>query len=90
MMISPNSHVRQKEEDQEEEEEAGGERKGGPTGTPSPGAGAPIFQLGQGYRMQGTGENMDDGVGFQSTRWAEGARDQSYPLTIGMEGAIER
>ena len=33
---------------------------------------------------------MDGGVGRQSTVEVEGARDQSYPLTIGMEGATER
>ena len=42
MMINPNSLVRQKEEvHREEEEEAGSRRKGGPTGTPTPGADAP-------------------------------------------------
>ena len=33
---------------------------------------------------------MDGGVGFLSTRGTREARDQSYPLTIGMEGAIEK
>ena len=33
---------------------------------------------------------MDGGVGFQSSRGAEVAKDQSYPLTIGVEGATER
>ena len=33
---------------------------------------------------------MDGGVGRQSTGGAEGARDQSYPLTIGMEGGTKR
>ena len=40
--------------------------------------------------MRGTGENMDGGVERQTTGGAKGARDQSYPLTIGMEGATER
>ena len=43
-------------------------------------------QLGQRYRMRGTEENIDSGTRFHSTGRAEGARDQSYPLTIGMEG----
>ena len=50
----------------------------------------PQVQLSQRCRMRGTRENMDSGVGFHSTEGAEGARDQSYPLTIGMEGATER
>ena len=50
----------------------------------------PLVELGQGYRMRRIEENMDGGVGFQSTGGAERARDQSYPLTIGMEGATER
>ena len=36
---------------------------------------------------------MDDVVGFHSrggAGGAGGARDQSYPLTIGIEGATER
>ena len=40
--------------------------------------------------MRETGENMDGGVGYQSAGGAEGAKDQSYPLTVGMEGATER
>ena len=41
MMFAPNSLARQKEGAQgEEEEDAGVRRKGGPTGTPTPGAGA--------------------------------------------------
>ena len=39
--------------------------------------------------MQGTGENMDGGLGFHSIGEAERARNQSYPLTIRMEGATE-
>ena len=50
----------------------------------------PQVQLGQRCRMQGTGENMDGGVEFHSTRVAEGAWDQSYPLTLRMEGVTER
>ena len=73
-----------------EKEEEGGRRNGGPTGTRTPGADAPQVRLGQGYKMRRIGENMDGGVSYQSTGGAEGARDQSYPLTIGMEGTIER
>ena len=40
--------------------------------------------------MRGIRENIDGGVGFQSTRGAEGARDQSYSVTIEMEGATEK
>ena len=50
----------------------------------------PQVQLSQGCRMRGTGEKMDSDVGQQSTGGAEGARDQSYPLTIGIEGATDR
>ena len=50
----------------------------------------PQVQLSQGCRMRETGEKMDGGVGRQSTRGTEGAKDQSYPLTIGMEGATEK
>ena len=32
---------------------------------------------------------MDGGVGFYSTGGAKRAKDQSYPLTIGMDGATE-
>ena len=50
----------------------------------------PLVFFGQGYRMRGTGENMDGVVGFLSTRRAERARDDrtlhSSTLTIGMEG----
>ena len=44
------------------------------------------------FRMRGTGENMDGGVGFHFTGGAEGlgSRDQSHPLSIGMEEATER
>ena len=94
MLIAPNSLVRQKEWAQgEEAEEAAGRRKARPTGTPTPGADDPIgplVELGQGCRMRRIEENMDGGVGFQSTGGAERARDQSYPLTIGMEGGAER
>ena len=50
----------------------------------------PQVQLGQGCRLRGRGENMDVGVGFHSTGGADGARDQSYLLTIGMERATEK
>ena len=50
----------------------------------------PQVHFGQGCQMRGTGENMDGDVGFHSTGGAEEARDQSYILTIGIEGATER
>ena len=83
-MIAPNSLVYQKEGAQgEEEKEAGGRRKG--------------------RRERSQRSNSVRGVvckeqkktwtvvlGFHSTRGEKGAGDQSYPLTIGMEGATER
>ena len=87
MMIAPNSLVHQKEGTQKEEEE--GEQVEEKE-VRCQARTLPQNQLGQGYRMRGTGENMDGGVGRQSTGGAEGARDHSYPLTIGMEGATER
>ena len=80
----------QGEGEAEEEEEAGGQRKGGLTGIHRQAQTLPHIQFGQGSRMRGTGENMNGGVGFHSTGGAEGPRDQSYPLTIGIEGATER
>ena len=50
----------------------------------------PQVQLSQGFWMRGLEENMDGGVGFNSTGGAEGATIQFYPLTIGMEGVTER
>ena len=49
----------------------------------------PQVQLSQGCRMRGAGENMDGGVRHQVTGGAEGARDQPYTLTIGMEGVTK-
>ena len=62
MMFALNSLVRQKEGAQEEEEQAGGGRKAESTGTPTPGADAPICRNQSGCRMRGTVENMDDDV----------------------------
>ena len=74
MVVAPNSLVHQEgAQGEEEEEEAGGRRRVGSVGTPTPGA---EVQLSQGCRMRGTGEDMDGGVGRQSTGGAEGARDQ--------------
>jgi len=39
--------------------------------------------------MRGTRKNMNGGVEFYTTGSAKEAWDYSYPLTIGMEGAIE-
>ena len=91
-MIAPNSLVRQKEEAQGMEEEgAGGQRKGGTTGIPTPGADAPIGPTWSGvFDVRSREKIMGGDVGFQSTGGAEGTRDQSYALTIGMEGATER
>ena len=77
-IIAPNSLVHQKEgAGGEEEEVAGGRRKGGSTGSITPGTDAPTVQvqLGQWCRVRGTGENMDDSVGFHSTGGAERAWD---------------
>ena len=90
MMITPNSLVRQKERGQgEEEEEVGDQRKGRPTGAPTLGVNAPKGKFGQECRMRETEENMDGGFGLHPIGGEEGARDQSYSLTIGMEGATE-
>ena len=56
---------------------AQGERKkGGQTGTLTPGADAPTgpFSV-RDVGLRGTGENMDGGVRFCSTRRADGTRD---------------
>ena len=45
----------------------------------------PKLHLGQGRRMRRTGDDMDGGVARQSTGETEGARDQSYALTIATE-----
>jgi len=45
------------------------------------------FNLVRGVRCKEQETNMDGGVGLYSTGGAEGARNQSYPLTIGMEEA---
>ena len=64
MMIAPNSLVCQKERAHgEEEEEAASGRRAGSTGTPTPGADAPIGPTRSGCRMRETGENMDGGKG---------------------------
>ena len=78
MMIAPYSLARQKKVAQgEEKEEAGDRIKGGQTRTPTPRGCFHMSNvyLGQGCRMQGTGENMDGGVGFHYTGRAEGARN---------------
>ena len=40
--------------------------------------------------MRGTGEIMNGDVGFHYIGGAEEGRNQSYSLTIGMDGATER
>ena len=90
MIVAPNSLVRQEEEgaqEEEEEEEAGGRRSVGSIGTPTPVANAPTGPTQSGVSDARTPLT---GVGRQSTVEVEGARDQSYPLTIGMERATER
>ena len=65
MMFAPNTLVCQKEGSQgEEKEEAGGWRNAGVTGTPTPGANAPIGLTRSGCWMRGTEENMYGGVEF--------------------------
>jgi len=59
------------------EEKAGQQRKGGPTRTPTLGADAPT-----GATWPRMSDARNSGVGLYSTGEAEGARDQSYPLTI--------
>ena len=44
---------------------------------------------GQGCWLRGAGENMEGVMGFYSTARSEGARDQCYSPTIGMEGATK-
>ena len=64
---------------------AGGRRKGGPTGTSTPGADAPT-----GPTQSGVSDVKNR---RKHGRWCgtgSGARDQSYPLTIGMEAATKR
>ena len=87
MMVAHNSLVRQKEGAQgEEEEKAGGRRKGGPT----PRVDDPIGLTRSGVSdTRNRTKNMDGAEGFHSIGGAEGAWDQSYPLTIGVEGATE-
>ena len=70
-------------------EAAGGQRKAGPTRTPTRSSDAPTGPTRSGVSYVRNRKNMDGGVGFHSTGGAEAARDQSYPLTIGMEGATE-
>ena len=55
-----------------------------------PDADGPTGPTRSGVSDERNGENMDGGVGFHSTGGAEEARNQSYSLTIGMEGATER
>ena len=89
-MIAPNSLVRQKEGAQgEEEEEREIEKREDRQELRHQARTFPRVQLGQGCRKRRTGDNMDSGVGFYSTRRVERATDQSYPLTIGMEGTTE-
>ena len=85
-MIPPNSLARQKEGFQGEEE-AGYQRKGDQTGTPTYCADAftGLFRSGVVYAMNR--KRHCGGMVFHFTGKAEGARDKSYHLTIGMEGA---
>ena len=87
-MISLNSLVCQKGAQGVEKEETGSRRKAGPTGTPMLARrGCSQVQLGLRCRMRRTGENIYGGVGFHSTERAQGTRDQSYLLTIGIDRA---
>ena len=86
---SPNSIVSQIQGAQGKEE-AGSWRKVEPIGTPTLGADAPTVSTRSGVSDAGNRKNMDDGVGFYTTEWVEGAREQSYSITIGMEEATER
>ena len=82
-MFAPNSLARQKQGVQDKkEEEVGSRSKAGSTGIPTPGVDAPIGPI---------GSRMSDARNRKEHRWWCGyARKQSYPVTIGMEGATER
>ena len=77
------------EDQREEEEQEGGRRKGGPTGIPITGADAPTGLIRSEVSNARNRRKYDGCVGFHSTGGAEEAWDQSYPLTIGVEGATE-
>ena len=87
MMIAPYCLVCQKEGAQgEEEEEAGGRRRGGQTGIPMPDADVPTGPTR--LEMSSDARNRRKHgrwCGVLIHRRGIGARDQSYPLTIGME-----
>lgn len=51
---------------------------------------APTDSTRSGVSDAGNRKNMDGGVWFYTTEWVEGAREQSYSITIGMEEATER
>ena len=92
MMIVTKSLIRQKEGVQgEEEEEAGVQRKGGPSGTPTPGADAPTCPT-RSRVSDARNRRKHETMGFYSTGGEEGARNYyySYPLSIGLKGATER
>ena len=91
MVFDHNSLVRQKKGAQgEEEEEVGGGRKADLTGTPTPDADAPIGPTWS--RVSDARNRRKHGrwCGKLIRRRGRGARDQSYPLTIGMEVPSER
>ena len=90
MMTAPNSLVCQKKGAQGEEEEAGNRSKGGPTGTPTPGAGTPTGPTRSDVSDARNRRRHGRWCGVPLHRRSRGARDQSHPLTIGMEGATER
>ena len=75
---------------EEEEEEVGDRRKAGCTGIPTPGADAPIGPTQSGESDARNMRKHGGWFGVFISEVVEGARDQPYPLTIGMEGAIER
>ena len=90
MMMAPNSLIHQKEGVQGEEE-VENRSKAGSTGTPTPGADAPIGPTRSG--MSDARSRRKDGRWcgvLIHRRGAERARTQSYPITTGMDVATER
>ena len=67
-----------------------GLRRGEPIETPTPGTNAPTGPTRSGVSDARNRRKHERWCGDQFTGGAEGARDQSSPLTIGMEVATER
>ena len=61
----------------------------GQTGTPTSGTDVLTGFCRSGVLDTRSRKKIEGGIGFYSTRRVEGARDQFYPLKIGMEGATK-